>query len=99
MTRQQGGLVGLLVTIKNLIGIASVLGVFYLTVPWRIIRLATSEKEITTEVFNSAIRDWAFGLTDNILLLILLLFIAVLTYGPEVLDLVAGRGESKPPRF
>lgn len=100
MTRRSGpggGLVATLVTVKDLIGVAAVLGVFYLTVPWRLILVATSE-DVTSGEFVTALNEWAISLADNILLLVLLLFIAVLTYGPEVLNLVAGPNGPQRPR-
>lgn len=99
MRRQGGGLVGFFATIKNLIGVFAVFGVFYLTIPWRLIRVVTSGNELTTDMFITAIREWAIGLVDNILLLVLLLFIAILTYGPKVLNLVAGPDKPNSPRF
>lgn len=99
MTRRRGGsgLVDLLVIAKRLIGVIAVLGVFYLVIPWRLIWAVTSENEVTSDVFTTVMMEWVTGLADNILLIVLLLFIAVLTYGPEVLALVAGPNEPRRP--
>lgn len=93
-----GGLVAWLLLIKRIIGIGAVLGVFYLTVPWGLISVARRGEGLSTVEFTAAINAWVMGLVDNILLVVLLVFIAVLTYGPEVLALVAGaEGENSPP--
>jgi len=101
--RSSGGkLVSQLLLMKRLIGIGAVLGVFYLTVPWGLISVTSQGEGLSTAEFTTAITAWATGLADNILLVVLLMFIAVLTYGPEVLDLVGGAegGNSPPgPRF
>ncbi|WP_418281385.1 hypothetical protein [Halorubrum sp. DTA98] len=95
-----GGLVAKLIFVKRVIGVVAVLGVFYLTVPWAMMSAASQSEGLTTAEFMSAINAWATGLIENILLVVLLLFIAVLTYGPEVLDLVGGPGrQNSPPRY
>lgn len=97
-----GGLVAWLLLIKRLIGIGAVLGVFYYTVPWGLMSVASRGEGLSPAEFTAAIDAWATGLADNILLVVLLIFIAVLTYGPEVLDLMGstGRKNSPPgPRF
>lgn len=98
----EGGLVTWLLLIKRLIGIGAVLGIFYYTVPWNVIRVASNGEGLSPDEFVRAIDIWATGMANNILLIVLLMFIAVLTYGPEVLDLVAGQeaGNSQSgPRF
>jgi hypothetical protein len=92
------GLVTWLLLIKRLIGIGAVLGVFYYTVPWTLIRGLSKGESLTIAEFMTTMTAWATGLVNNILLVVLLLFIAVLTYGPEVLDLVGGQdGSNSPP--
>ena len=94
------GLVAKLVILKNIIGAVAVLGVFYLTVPWAMISVASQGEGLTTAEFTEAISAWAIGFANNILLIVLLLFIAVLTCGPEVLNLVGGsRGRDPSRRF
>lgn len=88
-------LVDTLVAIRRLIGIAAVIGVFYLAVPWSLIRVVVSGEGVTPDVFAAAITEWAYGLAGNILLIVLLLFIAVLTYGPEVLALAPGPNDAR----
>ena len=78
-----GGLVAKLVFVKRAIGIVAVLGVFYLTVPWEMMNAVSQAEGLTTAEFMRAIDAWATGLIENILLVVLLLFIAVLTYGPD----------------
>lgn len=92
-----GGLVAKLIFVKRAIGVMAVLGVFYLTVPWGMMNVASQGEGLTTAEFMGAINAWATGLIENILLVVLLLFIAVLTYGPEVLDLVDGSDGRNPP--
>lgn len=95
-----GGLVAKLIFVKRAIGIVAVLGVFYLTVPWGMMNVASQGESLTTAEFMTAINSWATGLVDNILLIVLLLFIAVLTYGPEALNLVGGsERRNSPPRY
>ena len=95
-----GGLVAKLIFVKRAIDVVAVLGVFYLTVPWGMMNVASQGEGLTTAEFMAAINAWATGLTENILLIVLLLFIAVLTNGPEVLDLVgASEGRNPPPRL
>lgn len=94
-SRNSSSLVDVLLAVKRIIGIVAVLGVFYLVVPWGLIRVLASGEEVTPDVFAMAISEWAFGLADNILLIVLLLFVAVLTYGPQALDLVAGPNEQR----
>ncbi|WP_176819457.1 hypothetical protein [Halopenitus persicus] len=73
---------------------------FYLTIPWGIMNVASQGEDLTTAEFMGVINVWATGLIENILLVVLLLFIAVLTYGPEVLDLVGGpERQNSPPRY
>lgn len=96
--RNGGGLVEWLLLVKQLIGIGAVLGVFYFTIPWGLIRVASRGESLTIAEFTATFNAWATGLADNMLLVVLLLFIAVLTYGPEVLELVAGpEGVNSPP--
>jgi ABC-type microcin C transport system permease subunit YejB len=100
--KSRKGLVAKLILVKRAIGAMAVLGVFYLTVPWGMINAVGQGEGLTTAEFTKVITAWATGLADNILLIVLLLFIAVLTYGPEALDLVAGseKGNSPPgPRY
>lgn len=93
-------MVAKLVFVKRAIGIVAVLGVFYLTLPWEMMNVASQGEGLTTAEFMGAITAWATGLIENILLVVLLLFIAVLTYGPEVLDLVGGpERQNSPPRY
>lgn len=102
MTRRRennNNLVAKLVLIKRLIGIGAVLAIFYLTIPWRFIQTVTSNQDVTTEVFVTAVSEWAIGFADNILLIVLLAFIAILTYGPEALDLIFGPNEPKRPPY
>lgn len=93
-----GNLVDFLFQVKRLIGIGAVIGVFYLTVPWKLINVAIQEESLTTTEFTAAINSWVTGLVDSILLIALLIFIAVLTYGPKVLILLTGESGSNPPR-
>jgi hypothetical protein len=93
------GLVDALIWVKRAIGIVAVIGVFYLTLPLEMIIVANQEGSVTTAEFMRVITAWATGLVEDILLIVLLLFIAVLTYGPEALDLVGGsEGRNSPPR-
>jgi len=92
-----GGLVAWLLVIKRLIGIGAVLGVFYYTVPWVLISAVNQGEGLSPAEFTAAIELWATGLVDNILLIVLLMFIAVLTYGPEVLDLVGSTERRNSP--
>lgn len=93
-------MVAKLVFVKRAIGIVAVLGVFYLTVPWEMMNAVSQAEGLTTAEFMRAIDAWATGLIENILLVVLLLFIAVLTYGPEALDLVGGsERQNSPPRY
>lgn len=94
------GLVAKLILVKRTIGAMAVLGVFYLTIPWEMINTVIQGEGLTTAEFTEVITAWATGLVDNILLIVLLLFIAVLTYGPEALDIVGGsEGRNSPPRY
>ena len=86
-----------LLRVKNAVGIGAVLGVFYLSMPWALLSVLKQGENISTDEFTMAIEAWATGIVDNMLLLGLLLLIAVLTYGPEVLDLVVGREERGSP--
>ena len=89
-----------MILVKRIIGIVAVFGIFVLMVPWGMISIASQGDSLTTAEFMTAINSWATGLVDNILLIVLLLFIAVLTYGPEALDLVGGsEGRNSPPRY
>jgi hypothetical protein len=95
-----GGLLEALIFVKRAIGVVAVLGVFYLTLPWGMMSVAAQGDGLSTAEFMNAITAWATGLVENILLVVLLLFIAVLTYGPEVLDLVGGsEGRNPPPLY
>jgi len=88
--RSRGGLVTYLLTIKQAIGIGAVLLVFYLTVPWGLLSVISEQQSLSSVEFTAIFAEWAMGFVDNILLIVLCLFVAVLTYGPEVLDLVGG---------
>lgn len=83
-----GGLVAWLLILKRLIGTGVVLGVFYYTVPWVLISAVNQGEGLSPAEFTTAIELWVTGLADNILLIVLLMFIAVLTYGAKVLDLM-----------
>jgi hypothetical protein len=97
--RQQTGLVGTLLVARRVIGVLAVLGIFYLTVPWRLIRVILAGEELTSGQMVTVMRQWAYGFADSIPYLVLLTFIAVLTYGPEALDLLGGpRRSRRPPR-
>ena len=86
-----------LVFVKRLIGVLAVVGVFRLTVPWGLMGVAIQGEGLTTAEFTAAISTWATGLAEDMLLVVLLLFIAVLTYGPEALNLVGNSNERNPP--
>lgn len=89
-----------LVFVKRLIGVLAVVGVFRLTVPWKLMGVVIQGEGLTTAEFTAAISTWATGLAEDMLLIVLLLFIAVLTYGPEALDLVGGpERQNSPPRY
>lgn len=60
--RSGEGLVANLLLMKRLIGIGAVLGVFYLTVPWGLISVASRGEGLSTVEFTAAINAWVTGL-------------------------------------
>lgn len=85
-----GGFIDQLVFLKNLVGMAAVLGIFYLMIPWRFVRLVlqTDLGEMNQDLLAQAVMDWATQLPPNLMMTIVLLMIAVLTLGLEALKLL-----------
>jgi hypothetical protein len=99
MSRSRGrssNLIDTLLLIEELIGVVAVLGVFYLIIPWKLIGFVTSEGNVGVSEFGTIMMEESMTLAHNMPLLMILLLIAVTTYGPQALDLLFGR--EGPPR-